>query len=119
MLRRRHMGGDVFAEAWLNLYPVGETEFWSKMRRTAGRVPFATELVAAWYCALDPRTPARAKAILLAAVAYFVMPVDLIPDFVAGLGFTDDAAAVFAAIRAVTPHITAEHRARAAESLRR
>ncbi|MFN8925292.1 MAG: hypothetical protein ACK5WM_07040, partial [Rhodospirillales bacterium] len=39
--------------------------FWSKVRANLGRVPFATDAVAAWYAAIDPATPPRAKAILL------------------------------------------------------
>src|SRR3546814_3525110 len=51
----------------------------------------AEEAAAAWYCARDPETSMRVKATLLAALAYFVMPADFIPDFVAVFGFTDDA----------------------------
>ena len=56
---------------------------------------------------LDKKTPLRAKGILLAALGYFVLPVDIIPDFVLGLGFTDDIAVLTAAITAVSAHITA------------
>jgi uncharacterized membrane protein YkvA (DUF1232 family) len=76
------------------------TGFWPKIGRVAARVPFAREALAVWHCARDPETPARSKGIMLAALAYFVMPVDAIPDLIAGLGFTDDAA-VFAALMAV------------------
>ena len=68
--------------------------FWPKLARTAARVPFARELVSVWYCARDPETPAPAKGLMLAALAYFVMPVDAIPDVIAGVGFTDDAAVI-------------------------
>src|SRR5690606_8335716 len=57
--------------------------FWKKMVRVAGKIPFAEEAAAAWYCARDPETPMRVRATLLAALAYFVMPVDFIPDIVA------------------------------------
>ena len=87
--------------------------FWRKLRRSIGRISFAREAVAAFYCATDAQTPVRAKGILLSALAYFILPTDLIPDFIAGLGFTDDAAVLFAARRAVAPHITDRHRARA------
>ena len=86
---------------------------WQKLRRTAGRVPFAREAVAAWCCATDRKTPLRIKAILLGALAYFVLPTDLIPDFLAGFGYTDDVAVFWAAWQAVSGHITEEHRARA------
>lgn len=85
--------------------------FWNKVRRTLGRVPFLDEAVAAYYCATDPKTPRRVQAILLGALAYFVVPTDMIPDFIAGLGFTDDAAVLAAVIGTVRRHITDDHRA--------
>jgi len=91
--------------------------FWTKMRRFAGKVPFAEEAAAAWYCARDPRTPMRVKATLLAALAYFVTPVDLIPDVVAAFGFTDDAAVLMAAIGLVSSHIRPSHRKAARAAL--
>lgn len=91
--------------------------FWPKLRRSLGRIGFAREALAAYFCAIDPQTPARTKAILLAALAYFIAPVDLVPDIIAGLGFTDDAAVLFAAWRSVEPHIKESHRDRAKAAL--
>ena len=42
-----------------------------------------------------------------------MLPADVIPDFIALAGFTDDAAVLYAAIKAVTPHIKEEHRVKA------
>ncbi len=92
---------------------------WAKLRRTVGSIDFAREAVAAWYCARDPATPTRVKAILIGALAYFILPTDVIPDMLLGLGFTDDAAVFWAAWKAVSGHIKAEHRARAATALDR
>ena len=89
------------------------TGFWRKLRRYAGRVPFVDEALAGYYCATDPKTPLQAKAILMGALAYFVVPVDMMPDFIAWLGFTDDAAVFYAAIRTVNAHIKDHHRVRA------
>lgn len=94
-----------------------EKDFWNKLRRSLGRVPFLEEAVSAYYCAFDPRTPRPVKAMLLAALAYFVVPGDLIPDFIVGLGFTDDATVLFATLRMVSGHITTQHRARAQRRL--
>ena len=94
-----------------------ERGFWSKVRRTLGRVPFVEDAVAAYYCALDKETPLAVKAVLMGALAYFVMPADMIPDFLAGFGFADDAAVLAAAIRAVAPHIGARHRRQARAAL--
>jgi uncharacterized membrane protein YkvA (DUF1232 family) len=91
--------------------------FWAKIRRTAGRTSFAREAVAAFYCATDPATPSRVRVILLAALAYFVMPVDAIPDIIAGLGFTDDAAVLLTVWRVVGPEIKDHHRERARAKL--
>ena len=93
--------------------------FWNKVRRTLGRVPFLDEAVAAYYCAADPKTPRRVQAVLVGALGYFVVPTDMIPDFIAGLGFSDDAAVLAAAIGAVRRHITDDHRARARGALGR
>ena len=101
----------------MNTDTVDHKTFWGKIRRTAGKVPFADEAVAMWFCARDPATPTRVKAILLSALAYFVLPFDAVPDLLAGLGFTDDLAVIIAAIRAVRPHVTDAHRAQAREAL--
>lgn len=93
--------------------------FWPKLAGTFARLPFSGELVAAYYCAFDPATPLKAKGILLAALAYFILPVDVVPDFIAGLGFTDDMAVIFTAIRVISSHMRPEHRQRAQESLSR
>ena len=79
----------------------------------AGQIPFAEDLAAAYFCAVDPATPSRVKGILFAALAYFVMPVDFIPDFITGLGFTDDAAVFAMAGEPVAQAITASIAARA------
>ena len=91
--------------------------FWLKLRRFIGRVPFTEELVASYYCALDPATPVRVKAVLLAALAYFVLPTDLVPDFIAGVGFTDDATVLATAIGIVGGHLKERHRVRARATL--
>ncbi len=94
-----------------------ETGFWAKVRKTLGQVPFVEEAVAAYYCAIDRDTPLQVKAIIMGALAYFVLPTDLIPDFIAAMGFVDDAAVFYAALRVVAPHIKDRHRDRARETL--
>jgi len=64
--------------------------FWSKAKRVAARLPFAEDLLSAYYCAFDRTTPIQVKAALLGALAYFVLPIDLIPDFIPLIGYLDD-----------------------------
>lgn len=94
-----------------------ETKFWDKVRRAANRIPFMDEVVASYYCAMDPETPPRVRGILLAALAYFILPLDSLPDFIFGLGFTDDIAVLSAAFAAVRGHVTDAHRAAAKTAL--
>lgn len=91
--------------------------FWEKFRRVAGKIPFAEDLVAAFFCATDPKTPSRVKLILLGAIAYFVMPFDAVSDLLPLFGFADDAAVLAAAISQVASSITEDHRAKARETL--
>jgi uncharacterized membrane protein YkvA (DUF1232 family) len=93
--------------------------FWRKLRRVAGQIPFAEDLAAAWFCAVDPKTPVRVRATLMGAAAYFILPADMVPDFLVGFGFTDDAAVIATAIGMVGAHINERHRKRAREMLRR
>lgn len=92
-------------------------KFWRTTKRAARAIPFMDEVVAAYYCAFDPETPARARGILLGALAYFVLPTDFIPDFLVGFGFTDDLAVLTAAITAIRAHIKDEHREAAKKAL--
>ena len=93
--------------------------FWSKLKRVAGKLPFAEDLVAAYYCAFDKETPRHVQAALLGAIAYFILPFDFVPDMLPVLGFTDDAAVLATAIRLVASQITEDHRQAARAALMR
>ncbi|MGU3574243.1 YkvA family protein [Brucellaceae bacterium C25G] len=92
--------------------------FWKTMRRATQHIPFMDEVVAAYFCAFDPQTPLRVRMTLMAALAYFVLPFDFIPDMLVGIGFTDDIAVLMAALAAVRTHITPAHRAAARTAMR-
>ena len=96
-----------------------KTGLFPKLSRVLAHVPFAADVVAAYYCAFDRATPLKARGILLAALAYFVMPFDVIPDFILGLGFTDDMAVLLAALNVIRTHMTPEHYERARRTLAR
>ncbi len=87
--------------------------------KAANRIPFMEDVVASYYCAMDPETPARVRGILFAALAYFVLPLDTIPDFLMGFGFTDDIAVLGAAIAAIRGHLKDTHRIAAKAALSR
>lgn len=83
--------------------------FWPKIRRTAARIPFAGQALSVWFAARDPETPTAAKGLMLGGLAYFVLPIDAIPDIFAGIGFTDDAAVIAALIATLGANIKKRH----------
>ena len=94
------------------------SEAMALIRRIARRIPFAEDALALYYCARDPATDRRIKWVVLAALAYFVLPIDTIPDILPLLGYTDDAAVIAAAYAAVRHAVTDLHRQMAREALR-
>jgi uncharacterized membrane protein YkvA (DUF1232 family) len=93
--------------------------FWRKLARLAAQIPFAEDLLTAYYCAFDRGTPHHVRAALIAALAYFVLPLDALPDVLPVLGLSDDAAAIAGALKLVYDHIRPEHRLAAREALDR
>ena len=92
-------------------------DFWRKLAPIVARIPFAEDLLAAYYCAFDNETPGHVKAALLAALAYFVLPTDAIPDMIPIIGYGDDAAVLAAALKLVSDHIGPAHREAAKSKL--
>ena len=91
--------------------------FWKTFRRAARHIPFAEDVAAAYFCAFDPATPLRVRAMLMAALAYFVLPVDAIPDFIVGIGFADDATVLMTALTMLRAHLKPVHHEAARRAL--
>lgn len=87
--------------------------FLAKARRHLGQVPLARQAVAMYFCLVDPTTPRWAKGVVAAALAYFVLPLDAIPDLLPLIGLSDDMSVLAAAYAAVSHYVTDEHRTRA------
>jgi uncharacterized membrane protein YkvA (DUF1232 family) len=85
----------------------------SAVARSAGKVPFTDDVLSMWYCARDPSTPTRVRAGIIGALAYFVLPADMVPDVIIGFGFSDDAAVLTAVLALVSSNIKPEHRDKA------
>lgn len=94
-------------------------DFWRKLQRLATKLPFAEDLLTAYYCAFDRSTPNHVRAVLLGALAYFVLPFDFMPDILPIVGFTDDAALIAGSIRLIWVHLKPEHREAARDALAR
>lgn len=92
-------------------------KFWPTVKKALRTIPFMDEVVAAYFAMLDPQTPMQARLILIGALAYFVLPFDLVPDIIFGVGFLDDASILAAAIASVSSSITDDHREAARQAL--
>lgn len=81
------------------------------------------EIVALWFCARHPGTPALAKITAAAVVAYAFSPIDLVPDFIPVLGLLDDLillpAGIWLVLKLVPREVLAQCRAEAARWLER
>lgn len=95
--------------------------FWDKVKtyaKTAGESVLEPALKM-YYAALDSDTPAWAKTTIVAALGYFISPVDAVPDVVPVVGYTDDLGVLAAALAATAVHIKDEHVCKAKEVLAR
>lgn len=86
--------------------------FWHKLRtyaRSIGRKLMEKVLVL-YYLLNDPQVPRWAKGIAAAALGYFVLPIDAIPDLVPFAGYADDLGAITAALAVLAASLRRRHR---------
>ena len=95
-----------------------EEKFWQKLKRAATKAGRETVLTALklYYVLLDSDTPAWAKTVIVGALAYFILPTDLLPDFMPG-GYVDDFGTLLAALTSLTGSIKPEHEEQAESKL--
>lgn len=93
-------------------------KLWRKLGSQAKRA--GQELVETslklYFSARDERTPAWARAVIYASIAYFIVPIDGIPDLLP-TGYSDDLATLLAALATVSAHIKTEHKTKAHDKL--
>jgi uncharacterized membrane protein YkvA (DUF1232 family) len=96
-----------------------ESGFWNKLTKVgklAGiKVVYAALLL--YYVLQDPNVSLKHKAIIYGALGYFILPIDLIPDTIPFVGFTDDLSALLYAVHSVWASITPEIQQKAKERL--
>lgn len=97
-----------------------EQKFWKKLRAIASKigVKVAYPALLLYYTLLDPAVNLRHKSMIIAALGYFILPVDAIPDVLLPLGYSDDIAILLTVIGMVKSHITEATKAQARQVLR-
>jgi uncharacterized membrane protein YkvA (DUF1232 family) len=99
--------------------PFDTGAFWEKLRRfakRAGRVVVERAL-RLYYASLDPATPPWARRVIYAGLAYFIVPFDLVPDFIPGVGFTDDAGTLLFTLFVVSAYVHRDVKIRARQKM--
>ena len=92
-----------------------EKGLWEKIRKNIAKIGVKViyQALLLFYVAQSPNCPAKIKAGIIGALGYLISPLDLIPDFMPGIGFADDAAAIAAAVALAQVYINDEIRAQA------
>lgn len=88
---------------------------WRKLLRVSGVLGEKTLLAALtlFYCLKDRDTPTWARGVIVGALGYLIMPVDMIPDILPAAGYADDWGAIVAALATVATYVKDEHKAKA------
>ena len=96
-----------------------EEGFWDKVKgsvKSAGKA-IIYKALQLYYVMKNPDCPLHIKATIIAALGYFILPIDLIPDIIPGLGFTDDLAAITAALVLAQAYVDEDVKRKAREKL--
>ena len=92
-----------------------EDSFWHKIvdivKKAGSKVVYAALLL--YYVLQDPDCPNKNKSLIIGALGYLILPLDLIPDFIPLMGFSDDLAALVVVIKTVYSSITPAVRSKA------
>lgn len=98
---------------------VVESGLWSKLRAKVGQVSYVEDVLTAYYCAIDSQTPVQVKAMLLGALAYFVMPARGLPGLLSRMGGVNGSAVLATALTRVNEHVQPRHREQARHAMTR
>jgi uncharacterized membrane protein YkvA (DUF1232 family) len=89
-----------------------DQSFWKKIIRFIAKVPFGRDAIAMFFTLKDKDTPNWVRGVIIGALGYFILTLDVIPDLLPG-GFLDDAAVLAAALKTVQPYMKDAHYAKA------
>jgi uncharacterized membrane protein YkvA (DUF1232 family) len=97
-----------------------DEKFWGKLKKFAKKagssVVYAVLLL--YFTLQKPEVPVKAKTIIIGALGYFILPLDLIPDIAVGVGYTDDLGALGVALFQVAMYIDEDIKSKAKDKLK-
>ena len=97
---------DIEAEKYTDEY--SEVGLWENIKDEAASIGLSLiyKALQLYYVAQSPNCPMKVKAGIYGALGYLISPFDFIPDFMSAVGYTDDAAAIGAALLLAQMYIT-------------
>ncbi|MDG3043205.1 YkvA family protein [Bacillus sp. B6(2022)] len=90
-----------------------------KVKKTAQKagVSLVYAVLLLYYTLQKPEVPVKAKTLIIGALGYFILPIDLIPDTLVGIGYTDDLGAITFALLQVAMYIDDDVKGKAKDRL--
>jgi len=76
-----------------------DENLWEKLEKSGKRVSFAKDIIALYRYMKDPFVKWYRKAIVVAALVYFIVPIDTIPDITPLFGYLDDLGVITALLK--------------------
>jgi len=76
-----------------------EDHLWGKLEKTGKRISFAKDILALYKYMRDPFVKWYRKSIVVAALIYFIVPIDTIPDLTPLFGYLDDLGVITALLK--------------------
>lgn len=88
---------------------------WNKIKSTAAKAgrKVIYNVLLLYYMLTDATIPLKHKRLIIGVLGYFILPIDLIPDFLPGTGFADDLLALLYVVKVLHDSITPEIKAKA------
>jgi uncharacterized membrane protein YkvA (DUF1232 family) len=76
-----------------------DENLWNKLEKSGKKVSFAKDIIALYRYMKDPLVKWYRKAIVIAALVYFIVPIDTIPDITPLFGYLDDLGVITALLK--------------------
>ncbi len=87
-----------------------EENFWPKLKRVARSVPGISDILALYFYLNSDVAPLKHKISIVATLAYFIIPLDLIPDYLGPIGYVDDVAVALGLIQFIGADVMKPYR---------
>jgi uncharacterized membrane protein YkvA (DUF1232 family) len=116
LIKMNENNTNLFNNIELDSRTYNSHSFWSKISKVfkkAGK-GIIEKILLLYVMEMDPNIPKNVKLVILSGLTYFILPFDAIPDFLAGIGYSDDLSVALGILYLFSTHITKEHKEKAA-----